>query len=403
MMYHAIIRKTASACIMLFFLSFLCGLSTLTAYGIKYHYTLFSYYENRNLAEVPPIKKETVLNGSYFSHVETWAKDHLAKRCGILVCDTKLNLDLLKRPVVNETVITDKVLLPYNPPEAVDRTNITILAAEMSKTLASHARCCDTYGGKFYYVAVPCQYVYYEQEYPAFLNSRAELTADSSRALFSQLDEHNVSYIDMLAKFNQKGHPPGFSSAVDNHYGIFGALETYEALIKQINEDTEWNLTALTAADYDTVTLPNPYLGSRERKLLGLRELPEKLSVLYPRQEVPFVRYDWGNTVPSEASVYTLPGDEQQEVLYNVYMGGDISITKIETNRPALPDILIYGDSFTNAVESLLWYNFDTMYAVDFRHYTELTPEEFIKKYKPDIVVCLRDYEQLLNLYNNGQ
>ena len=84
-------------------------------------------------------------------------------------------------------------------------------------------------------------------------------------------------------------------------------------------------------------------------------------------------------------------------------MGGDVSVTEIVTNRPELPTVLIYGDSFTNAVESLIWYNFDTMYSLDFRHYNKMTLEEFIAEKKPDIVVCIRDYEQLINPTANGQ
>lgn len=36
-------------------------------------------------------------------------------------------------------------------------------------------------------------------------------------------------------------------------------------------------------------------------------------------------------------------------------MGGDIGESVITTNRPKLPNILIYGDSFTNPLETLLW------------------------------------------------
>lgn len=83
-------------------------------------------------------------------------------------------------------------------------------------------------------------------------------------------------------------------------------------------------------------------------------------------------------------------------------MGGDFSITRIETNRPELPDVLIYGDSFTNPVECLLYLSYDTMYSVDMRYYDDSSLSDLIMKVKPDFVFCLRDYESLLSTSGNG-
>ena len=85
-----------------------------------------------------------------------------------------------------------------------------------------------------------------------------------------------------------------------------------------------------------------------------------------------------------------------------MYMRMDVSITKIETNRSELPTVLIYGDSFTNALECILYLSCDTMYSIDLRHYTDSTLSEFIEETKPDYVFCLRDYEALLSTESNG-
>lgn len=397
------IERLSSFCVIIIFLGFIFGLSILSAYNMLTHYISYSYYENRILASFPIIEKETILDGSFFSKIEDWCRDHTAKRNSVLAYHTKLNMNVLKRPVVNEVVVTDDVLLPYKSPEIVDYTNVDSLAEMVGEHLLSHSELCESYGGQFYYVAVPCQYVYYEDRYPWYLNSRSEYTKASSAALFSKLDNVGVSYIDMLEDFNKKGHLPEYSSSIDNHYSIFGALETYNVLMNKINEDTSLNLHIMTEDDYTVTVLPNPYVGSRTRKLLGLRDSDEKMSIIIPNENIPFTRWNWGNETPGASTVYSLPDSETEDVLYKLYMGGDCSITKIETNRPDLPTLLIYGDSFTNAIESLIWYNFDTMYSLDFRHYTEMTLEEFIAENKPDIVVCVRDYEQLINPNSNGQ
>ena len=83
-------------------------------------------------------------------------------------------------------------------------------------------------------------------------------------------------------------------------------------------------------------------------------------------------------------------------------MGGDWANTVIETDRPTKPNILIYGDSFTNPIECMIWHDFNTVYAYDFRHYSEDTLDELIARYEPAAVVCIRDYEAILNAAGNG-
>ena len=78
-------------------------------------------------------------------------------------------------------------------------------------------------------------------------------------------------------------------------------------------------------------------------------------------------------------------------------MGGDIANTFIDTHREELPTVLVYGDSFTNAFESIVWYSFDKMYSIDLRHYTEMTIDQFIDEYRPDIVICIKDYTAVLS------
>lgn len=213
--------------------------------------------------------------------------------------------------------------------------------------------------------------------------------------------------IDMLpiyeADESDGGSPKkmlSYSSAVDNHYGLKGAYAAYGALIDRINSETDYDLSYPKEGEITFSEVETPYLGSRQRKLLGLVPWDEKLLKAAFREEIPFTRTD--NGVPVEASVYSDAAFENGSVTYSLYMGGDIAETVIETNRPELPSILIYGDSFTNAVEALAYYSFDEMHSVDLRYYDQMSISQYIQKYKPDIVVCIRDYESLLATDGNG-
>ena len=359
-----------------------------------------SYYENRTLAAMPTFTGAGVLDGTSFSALEAFLQDHAAGRRTILKLVTWLELYVLRRPVVNGVVVQEDILLPYLAYEAVDEAAIGTAAEAEARNLADHAAQTESYGGAFYYVAVPCQYVCCADRYPWYLNNREAYTQAASEALFRRLDELGVHYIDMLEEFRAAGSPAAFSSAVDNHYGISGAYQTYLALMRAVTEETAWNLEVLEPDAVTVTELENPYLGSRVRKLLGLRDGSERLSILTPQQPVPFTRQDNGS--PVSPTVYLLPQTPQEPVQYSLYMGGDIASTVIDTERPWLPSILIYGDSFTNALECVAWWSFDKLVSLDFRYYSEMTLEEILAAYQPEIVVCVRDYEAMLSVSGNG-
>ena len=141
-------------------------------------------------------------------------------------------------------------------------------------------------------------------------------------------------------------------------------------------------------------------MGSRTRKLMGLRGNGEHLLTAEFTAPLPFTRQDNGaDTAPT---VYALPADEDAPVLYALYMGGDIAETVLSTDRPDRPDGLIFGDSFTNAVECLAYYSFDQLRSLDLRHDTDMALTEYIKLYRPEVVICIRDYEALLSRDANG-
>ena len=73
----------------------------------------YSYYENRNLAQRPELQAETLLNGSWFSSLETYLSDHSVERENIMVLGTWLDLYAFHRPVVNSVVIGDDVMLSF--------------------------------------------------------------------------------------------------------------------------------------------------------------------------------------------------------------------------------------------------------------------------------------------------
>lgn len=362
----------------------------------------YSYYENRNLAQRPELQAETLLNGSWFSSLETYLSDHSVERENIQVLGTWLDLYAFHRPVVNSVVIGDDVLLSFENYEIVDRDTVHAQAEQLASNLTSLNDLVTSYGGTYCYVAVPCQYATCANRYPWYLNNRSTYTQVSIEELTSVLAAQNVPFLDLGPMYAADGWQLKDTSTVDNHFSIFGAYKAYQTILPELNRLSGKNdLPVLQEDELIFSPVDKYYMGSRTRKLFNLVKNTEKLYTANPVTPVPFTRYDWNIETPAPEQVYFYL-DDDGPIDYTMYMRMDVSITKIETNRSELPTVLIYGDSFTNALECILYLSCDTMYSIDLRHYTDSTLSEFIEETKPDYVFCLRDYEALLSTECNG-
>ena len=172
-------------------------------------------------------------------------------------------------------------------------------------------------------------------------------------------------------------------------------MATREALLDRLAEEFA---LALPRPPVRTEPLPNPFLGSRNRKLSGLWPSGDRLEIGYT--DVPFRRWDNGKEV--EASLYDLPSSPEEAVTYEVYMGGDIGETILRTDRPELPSALIFGDSFTNALETMLYASFDETRSLDLRYYDAMTLRAYLDSYRPEVVIYVRDETTYFSYEGNG-
>lgn len=358
-----------------------------------------SFFENRALAGFPAYSDEEIGNGSYVTKLENYLDDHAALRTTLLRLKVHSDL-LLNRPVVNGIVITPKCLLPLRSPEVVDENLIAAQAEAMADNLKRINDTVAEYGGYYCYVGVPCQYSYFEDDYPWYLENRSEYSRLSVSLLSQALEERGVAFLDVRAAFEVQGHPEEYGSLVDNHYTLKGAFAAYRLIMEKVASETGLSFPILDWQDMRFEALPNDYLGARERRLLNIVTREEQLTVAYPIQEIPFTRTDLGSEVPP--FIYAMPNTDTELLLYTLYMGGDKPNTVIDTGRDELPSILIYGDSFSNAVECVAYLSFNEMHSLDLRYYHGMVLEDYIRMVQPEVVICIRDFEALLTPSGNG-
>jgi hypothetical protein len=348
-----------------------------------------SFFENRVLEEMPVFSQDKLISGDYFERWENWLTDHAAGRDTLLKIHTWLELNLLRKPVVNDVVVQDKVLLGFNQYGKWDISYLEEKSVNTARNLQDFSDYVEKMDGRFYYVGLPEQYSYFNNLYPDYMENR-EWVLEPMHTYFAQaMRKYGVNYIDMCAVYDTLNRPKEYYSLTDHHYTFFGALAAYKTLLNAINEDGDMNLNILTGDDMEIIELPNPYLGSRNRKLYGLRYMGEYAAYAVLKDPIPFSR--WDNGVLTNAPVYNLPSSNDKIIDYSIYMGNDFAETIICTHREQLPSALIFGDSFTNAMETLLYTAFNETRSLDMRHYTSKTLREYIAEYQPDIVICIRD------------
>lgn len=365
-------------------LSLIVSVSLISLFGNQKN---VSYYEQRSLAVLPTPSIKTLLNGDFFDAVENYAADHIAGRDMIVKTDTAINLHL-QRPTVNGLVTHADALVPAHGFSRWNLdyiTNDAVKSAEYYATLQNHIQ---SFGGYFCYVGVPQQSTYFADSYPSYMDNRLWHTETIRRTFSDAMNSEGVPFIDMHVQYNQMGFPKNYYYETDHHFTLKGAFVAYQTLMQHLQNEGLLPNGYLDSEAFIWETLPNPFLGSANRKLYGLRETADTIEIASPKEEIPFIRTNNGQ--PADG-IYSLPVTAQETVTYSVYMGGDIGETIIQTNRPDLPDVLIFGDSFTNAIETLLWTNFNETRSLDFRYFTEKTLLEYIDDVQPDIVICIRD------------
>ena len=367
--------------------AFLGGLLTMALLTVLLPKKTASFYENRQLAAPPEISVQGILDGSTFSQTDTWVSDHLAFRNLLLMAGTKLQLTC-HAPVINGVVVSGDTLLPYygQPRDDYDHD-----AMDFELDLLARVQdVCDQRGIVFLYVAVPEQSSAFRDRYPSWLTPSSYRDDRLKQDFFDGLAQRDVNYLDMTPVLSRDYD--AYYPKTDHHYNLFGAQESYRQILLRLQaQGLDVSEAALTLEEADT-----SFLGSRARKLMGLFHSQDRLYTAVPAQPVPFTRQDNGQDVP--ATVY----DESQPHLYGCYMGGDQAETRICTDRPNLPDVLIAGDSFTNALESILYLSFDEMRSLDFRYYTDGSIFDYLDTYEPDALILVRDDLSLILTQGNG-
>ncbi len=346
--------------------------------------------ENRYKAKLSLPTKKTIINGEFWSSFESFFNDRFKYRQELLKAKTMTDMKVFRKYKFSDSILSDNKEMMFRY-----RSNNGNLDKEKVKDELKHWGEINDYlkskNTPIIVVGIPDQSHIFADKYPTWAYNQSNHYQEMRKYFFNGLKDLDIDYLDFdpIARENREH----YYYKADHHPNFNASLKIYDELINRISENY-FPIKNLNNGDIELVENPNRFIGSHNRKVFEV--INENTHAIYaqPKKDIPFKRYDSGKL--SDLGIIN-PNSK----FYTTYMYGDNPYTVIDTNRKELPNIMIIGDSTTNALESIMWMNANKFTSLDFRHYKEKNIIEFLEENPQDLIIVSMIsgyYEDLLKI-----
>lgn len=200
----------------------------------------------------------------------------------------------------------------------------------------------------------------------------------------STIDSLQIDSLDTYKKYFYK---------TDHHWNYYCSYLGYKQIIHMLLGEDEPVLEPV-----ETVEFPIMFNGSYNKRL-GRKDSDQHFTVYRFNYPEMTVRINGKKKKAYGRQETYLGGKYSKKKLTNHYeefYGGDEGIVEFCTDRPEKENIIIFCNSFSNAVKMLIASHFNHTYFVDLRHYQDHMGEKFntsksIKSWKVTKVMLLGD------------
>jgi len=370
-----------------------------------------SYEENRVLAEKPEFSLTALLDGSYTAGLAEYYNDTVPFRSQFKKTISSMmqwtgiqdeedtaffgNVQQVKKKETTPAVTTTEAATTAaeemdGTTEATVTTTVVTTTEDPNEEPAAeigdgiildHKRAICVYGGSFST----------GQNYAESLNAYQEALGDDVQ-VYSMVATTAVSYYlpeeyaDYTASETENiDHINRYLKGV-KPVDVYAALEPHTAEAIYARTDHHWlPLGAYYAAeafaevaevpfaplsDYDTAT-KDDYVGSMYTytESAVLLDNPEEFTYYIPKNQYTTTYYSTSFTDPQEGDLLVNIDDYAQSMYYLVFMGGDDKITHVETDCKNGRTLVIFKDSYGNALVPCLTQSFENIYVCDIRYF----------------------------------
>ena len=233
-----------------------------------------------------------------------------------------------------------------------------------------------------------------------YLPDKYKELAASEKADFDRMGEafENVTYVDAYTAL-ESHKDEAIYSRTDHHWQPLGAYYAAQEFAKAAGVPYD------DLDDYETVTLPD-YVGTlysftQSSKLLNN---PEDFVYYIPKHKVEVTQYSTSFTNPQTAPLTYDPSWFGTSGYYMVF-GSDDRIAHVRTDCKNGRTLVIFKDSYGNALLPMLTGSFENIYLCDIRYF-DLNAASFIKQVgATDLLFSMCSYSAVgvnrKNIYNN--
>ncbi len=316
-------------------------------YNVFVEDKIFSYNENRELAQEPKLSMETLLNGSYMEDVEVYVNDQIAFRDMFVKLSTNVKLMLGQKEVNNVYVCDDYLIEKFEKTKIDDKL--------LQQNLVYIEEFMDKYNNSYISIVPTSTEIlgYKLSKYTDNINQKETIErivqGKNNIDIYSKLLEHNMEDIYYRT---------------DHHWTSLGAYYGYVSICDKLG------LSTIDLEDFNVEVIDNKFSGTIQSKVnldFGYDTLYKyTVKGLQPKYQ----RVVDENFNEVSGSLYDENKLKTKEK-YAVYIGGNSAITRIysENIKENKGRLFMIKDSYSHSLVPFLTNHYSEIVLIDLRYF----------------------------------
>ena len=342
-----------------------------------------NYYENRAANKLPKLDFQTFLKGDFQDNVELAYADqiplsaYMKKGYNFINNELKFNVNMLYYSRIDNIYIplsnginlfgkdNNLVYKPIDYHEDLDGFNNRI---DNINNVVKNNPNLDFY---IYFIDKDS-----ENDF------EKNTVTDTYEYIKSKIDTNSIAHLGV----NDFDTYKDYFYKTDHHWNFKGSYQGYKDIINMIYKDEN------VLEPIDCICFEKKYSGTKA-SLSGTAGLFSEDFCAY--------KFDFKNHITYVDGIEIEYGNQDEyfngtnePISYGNFYGSDNAMVKFDFNQPNKDNLLIFGESYDNAINLLLASHFNITYNVDLRNYKEDKFEfsKFIKENKVDKVLLVGNY-----------
>lgn len=331
---------------------FICYMAFFVAVNTLGEKKTFSETENRVLQSKPNFSIERLFEGRFISKYEKYKVDQFFDRDFWIDVKVKTDKLLLKKSSNGVYLGKDDYLLEdFEKP--------------VEENVSKNLKAINAFSEKYKDVK---QYMLISPTAVSILNDKLPMAApveDQQKYLdnYSNKLNSNINFVDTYTTLLEHKNEDLFYRS-DHHWTTLGAFYSYQKLAENMD------LNAKDSDDYDIELVTNSFEGALASKSGYKTKQKDRIKVYIPKDENDQVVVSYEEEQKKTATLYDSEKLNEKDK-YQVFLGGNHPLVKINTTSDSGKTLLIFKDSYANCFVQFLTSHFSKIILVDPRYYYE--------------------------------